>query len=138
MQTGGMTTAEFGAFVASAAHPVGAFLGRRLESAQLADHPVTDVTFADAVAFCAWAAGELDRPVRLPSGDEWEAAARGADGRLRAGAGDGQRRGGNVQRPGGADRPGARDGGAGLAGDADARAIGAKCAPVAGGKAVGS
>ncbi len=51
-----VTTAEFGAFVASAAHPVGAFLGRRLESAQLADHPVTDVTFADAVAFCAWAA----------------------------------------------------------------------------------
>jgi len=76
-----VTTAEFVAFVASAAHPVGALLGRRLESAPLADHPVTDVTFADAVAFCAWAAGELGRAVRLPSGDEWEAAARGADSR---------------------------------------------------------
>jgi formylglycine-generating enzyme required for sulfatase activity len=47
----------------------------------LADHPAVMVTRADAEAFCAWAAEWLRRPVRLPIGAEWEAAARGDDGR---------------------------------------------------------
>jgi formylglycine-generating enzyme required for sulfatase activity len=47
----------------------------------LADHPATGLSLADAEAFCAWAADGLGRPVRLPTGDEWEAAARGSDGR---------------------------------------------------------
>jgi formylglycine-generating enzyme required for sulfatase activity len=47
----------------------------------LADHPAVMVTRADALAFCAWASDQLDAPVRLPTGAEWEAAARGEDGR---------------------------------------------------------
>lgn len=47
----------------------------------LADHPATDLTRADAEAFCAWASQRLGRRVRLPTGDEWEALARGGDGR---------------------------------------------------------
>ncbi len=39
--------------------------------AQLADHPVVNVTRADALAFCEWAGG------RLPTRAEWEAAAGG-------------------------------------------------------------
>src|SRR6478672_4600797 len=66
---------RFARFVADTGRPVAQSLARKLSAPELADHPVTDVTFDDAAAFCAWAGG------RLPSGDEWEAAARGADGR---------------------------------------------------------
>lgn len=36
-------------------------------------HPVTNVSYRDATAFCAWCNG------RLPSNDEWEVAARGPE-----------------------------------------------------------
>ena len=43
--------------------------------AQLADHPATNVSLAQAEAFAA------QRGARLPTADEWEALARGADAR---------------------------------------------------------
>jgi formylglycine-generating enzyme required for sulfatase activity len=77
-----VTTAHVRWFIRATGRRVGAALSRRLESGQLDDHPATEVSYDDAVAFCAWAAAELGRPVRLPRGEEWEAAARGAEGRI--------------------------------------------------------
>lgn len=76
-----VTTGHMRAFVEATRRPATGALARRLEAEQLADHPAAEVTFAGALGFCAWASGELGRRVRLPLGDEWEAAARGRDGR---------------------------------------------------------
>jgi formylglycine-generating enzyme required for sulfatase activity len=70
-----VVNAELAEFVAQTGRSVSAQLTQRLADRQLADHPATAVTHADAEAYCAWAGG------RLPTGDEWEAAARGEDGR---------------------------------------------------------
>jgi formylglycine-generating enzyme required for sulfatase activity len=69
------------AFFEASGRRAGPDLAARLEAPVLAEHPLTDVTFDDAIAFCRWAGEELGRSVRLPTGDEWEAAARGQDGR---------------------------------------------------------
>jgi formylglycine-generating enzyme required for sulfatase activity len=65
---------------ATGRRPSGA-LAAKLRAPQLADHPATDLTRADAQAFCAWASARLGRHVRLPTSAEWEALARGTDGR---------------------------------------------------------
>jgi formylglycine-generating enzyme required for sulfatase activity len=44
--------------------------------------PIVGISKAAADAYCAWLAARLGREVRLPTADEWEKAARGADGRI--------------------------------------------------------
>jgi formylglycine-generating enzyme required for sulfatase activity len=74
-----VVNAQLREFAAATGHPLGD--ASKLDDPQLAGHPATDLTRADAAAFCAWASARLGRRVRLPTGDEWEALARGTDRR---------------------------------------------------------
>ena len=47
----------------------------------LPNHPVVNVTWHEAMAFCGWLGEKLGYPVTLPSEAQWEQAARSPDGR---------------------------------------------------------
>jgi len=56
--------------------------GRRLDPLTApGNHPCDRVSWAAAAAFCRWLGARLGCQIRLPTEQEWEKAARGADGR---------------------------------------------------------
>jgi formylglycine-generating enzyme required for sulfatase activity len=77
-----VTNAEYAAFVEAAGHkPPESWEGRKPPQGR-EDHPIVNVNWHDAVAYCQWLAESTGKHYRLPSEAEWEKAARGTDGRI--------------------------------------------------------
>jgi formylglycine-generating enzyme required for sulfatase activity len=78
-----VTNAQYAAFVQATTYhrqPEGWEAGKPPSGKE--DHPVVNVSWHDAVAYCNWLAKVTGRPYRLPSEAEWEKGARGTDGRI--------------------------------------------------------
>jgi formylglycine-generating enzyme required for sulfatase activity len=77
-----VTNFQYAAFVRSTAHQMPRSWKNGEFPSGKENHPVSDVSWNDAIAFCKWLSQASGKPFRLPSEAEWEKAARGTDGRI--------------------------------------------------------
>jgi formylglycine-generating enzyme required for sulfatase activity len=77
-----VTNEHYAAFVKAAKHRAPEHWKKGKIPSGKENHPVVDVSWEDAIAFCQWLSGETSKPFRLPTEAEWEKAARGTDGRI--------------------------------------------------------
>jgi formylglycine-generating enzyme required for sulfatase activity len=77
-----VTNAQYTAFVQATDHaPPEHWVGGEPPEGKK-DHPVVNVSWHDAMAYCRWLDGVTDEPYCLPSEAQWEKGARGSDGRI--------------------------------------------------------
>lgn len=79
---GPVSCADYDVFVTATDHTPPAYWGGYTPPAALRDHPVVEISFNDARAYCRWLSTATSRTFRLPTEQQWEAAARGQDGRI--------------------------------------------------------
>jgi eukaryotic-like serine/threonine-protein kinase len=77
-----VTNAQYQAFVAATGKRVPSHWSKGNIPKEKETHPVVNVNWDDAAAFCEWASGAAGVQIRLPTEAEWEKAARGTDGRI--------------------------------------------------------
>lgn len=79
-----VTNRQYAEFILQTRQPVNpeaGWLGQSPPPDQL-DHPVTGVTWYQAMQYCAWLSEKTGRTYTLPNEAQWEKAARGQDGAL--------------------------------------------------------
>jgi formylglycine-generating enzyme required for sulfatase activity len=77
-----VTNARYAAFVQAAGHqPPEHWKGGKPPQGK-DEHPVVNISWYDAMAYCAWLSKVTGKSYRLPSEAEWEKGARGEDGRI--------------------------------------------------------
>jgi formylglycine-generating enzyme len=77
-----VTNAQYASFLKATRQPAPKHWGKGKFPSGEDDHPVVNVSWYDAVAFCKWLSQTTGRTFRLPTEAEWEKAARGSDGRI--------------------------------------------------------